>query len=221
MIAKSLISEIYIPLKTSDTGEQALTVMNLYHVRHLPIVNDNQLLGIISEEDILDFDLNEAIGSYSLTLFRAFCNEDDHIFEVMSKMAKYNVTVIPVVDHKENYIGLIDQETLIHRFAKDYSFDHTGSIIVIKTSQHNYSLSEISRIIESEGATILAIFTSQESSNDDNLYINIKINFIDSNHIIATLQRFGYVIEGSFTEEDHDEDALKDRYDSLMRYLNV
>ena len=52
MIARELISHLIQPLHTSDSGEQALTYLQVYHLKHLPIVNNEQLLGTISEEDI-------------------------------------------------------------------------------------------------------------------------------------------------------------------------
>ena len=63
MIAEKLISNSLIPLRTSDTGEEALGMMSDFYVRHLPIVNNQQLLGVLSEDDILDFDATEAVGS--------------------------------------------------------------------------------------------------------------------------------------------------------------
>jgi CBS domain-containing protein len=219
MIANQIISNTLSPLKTSDTGEQALTMMNLFHVRHLPIVNNEQLLGIVSEEDILDHDLNEPIGSYSLSLFRAYSFENEHIFELMGKMANYNLTVLPIVDEEENYLGLANLEEILHLFAKEYSFAEPGSIIVIKSSKYNYSMSEIARAIESEGATILSSFITNSPSKEY-IHITVKINHSDASRAIAVLKRFEYEIEASFSEEII-EDGIQDRYDSLMRYLDV
>ena len=75
MIASKLISSLVMPLKTSDSGEEALTLMNINHVKHLPIVNDTQLLGLISEGDVLSHDLNEPIGGYQLSLVRPYSYE--------------------------------------------------------------------------------------------------------------------------------------------------
>ena len=46
------------------------------------------------------------------------------------------------------------------------------------------------------------------------------INKKDLQRIIASLERYDYIIKGSFTEEEYI-DELKERYDSLMNYLNV
>lgn len=219
MIAKELISKTIDSLRTSDTGEETITMMGIYHVKHLPIVNNEQLLGLISEEDILDKDMNEAIGSYRLSMIKPYVQQNDHLFEVMKIMAQYKLSVIPVVDHDSKYLGLITQEDLISYFAVSFSFAEVGSIIVIETDKINYSLSEISRIIEGEGGTILATFlTRMEDSTK--VQITVKINQMSVGRIVASLERFDYHIHRAFTEDDY-ENVLKDRYDSLMSYLNV
>lgn len=219
MIAKDLISYELSPLRTSDTGEEAITMMGIFHVKHLPIVNDVELLGVISEEIILNHDMDESIGSYSLGLVRPYVEETDHIFEVMSKMAHAGLTVIPVVNKDDEYLGLITQEDLILFYAKSFSFSERGSILVISTSKPNYSLAEISRIVESENAAILSTFlTSVEDSNE--VQVTLKINKQDINAIIASFQRYDYTITAMFSEYEYVDD-LKERYDALMSYLNV
>lgn len=219
MIASELISDLLTPLMTSDTGEEALTLLSVNHIKHLPIVNDRILLGVISEEDILCNDLNEPIGSYDLTLSKAFAYDDEHLFEIMSKMAVNNLTTIPVIDVDENYLGLITQENLLQFYASSFSFTEPGSILVLETSKRQYSLAEISRIVESENAVILSSFLTSEQDSTSVL-ITLKINRLDINHIIKTFQRYDYLIKGNFSEKEY-VDGLKERYDSLISYLNV
>ena len=116
MVAESLISNVIIPLRTSDTGDEALSMMDDFYVRHLPIVNNEQLLGLISENDILNFDAHEAVGSYSLSLIRPYVNAQDHIYEVMRQLAQGDLSVIPVVDDENNYLGVVTQEDLLNYF---------------------------------------------------------------------------------------------------------
>jgi len=219
LIAKELISKTIDSLRPSDTGEETITMMGVYHVKHLPIVNNEQLLGLISEEEILDKDMNEPIGSYRLGMIKPYVQANDHLFEVMKIMAQYKLSVIPVVDQDNKYLGLITQEDLISFFAVSFSFAEAGSIIVIETDKINYSLSEISRIVEGEGGTILATFLAR-MEDSTKVQITVKINQMSVGRIVASLERFDYHIHGAFTEDDY-ENILKDRYNSLMSYLNV
>ncbi len=219
MIAGNLVSNDIIPLRTSDTGNEALAIMSEFGVRHLPIVNNKQLLGVLSEDEILNYDVDEAVGSYSLSLYRPYVSENDHLYEVMKVLADPNLTLVPVIDDEKNYIGYISQDDLINYFARTAPFTEPGSIIVLEMSKRDYSLSEISRIVESEGATILSSFVT---SSYDSYYVEvtIKINRPEIRRILATFDRFNYKIKASFLEASYS-DSLQERYDMLMTYLNV
>lgn len=219
MIAKDLISSAVLPLKTSDTGERALEFMSDFHVRHLPIVNKLELLGLLAEDDIYAHDVKEAVGSYSLSIRKTAVKTNDHIFEVMSLMAEYDLTTVPVVDDNENYLGIITLEDLLHYYASSFSFKEPGSILVLRMNKQDYLLSEISRLIEMENASIIGTFISNipESTN---ILVTIKINKQEISKIVSTLERFEYEIAGTYTESTY-VNLLKDRYDMLISYLNI
>jgi CBS domain-containing protein len=219
MIAENLMTEAILPLRTSDTGDDALAIMGENFVRHLPIVNNHQLLGLLSEDDIFDNDASEPVGSYRLTLMHARVRKDDHVYEVMRQMAEYQLTVVPVVDLEGNYIGMITLEDVLRFFAESNPFRDPGGIIVLEVARQDYSMAEIARIVESENALILSSFVQAypESSRID---VTLKINRQNIWPVLATFERFNYQVKASFGETDYYE-TLKERYDALMTYLKV
>lgn len=219
MTAQELISQSILPLRTSDTGEFALSIMIEFYVKHLPIVNKEQLLGLISEEDILEHDVLEPVGSYNLSLNRPYVNSSDHLFDVMRVMSEFNLTVIPVIEDDDRYIGLITQEDLIHFYAKSFSFSERGSIVVLEMSKSEYSLATLSQIVESENGVILSSFITAESDSL-RVLVTLKINKQDISSILAAFRRYEYEVRATFTENDY-YDTLKERYDLLMNYLDV
>jgi CBS domain-containing protein len=219
MTAQQLISDSIIPLRTSETGDTALGIMNDFYVRHLPIVNDKQLLGLISEEDILEHDAHEPVGSFQLSLIRPYVKYNDHLYEILRLIAEYHLTLIPVVDEEENYIGLVTLEDVLQYFTRTASFSEPGSIVVLEMSRHDYQLSQIAQIVESENAAVLSAFIT---TNLDSIRIDVtlKINRQNIQNILATFERYEYEVKASFNEIEY-LDSLRDRYDSLMAYLNV
>jgi acetoin utilization protein AcuB len=219
MIAKNIIRTTIAPLKTTDTGDFALQQMAEFHVRHLPIVENEQFIGLIAEDDIFHFDIDDEIGSFGLALSRPFVKENTHFYEVMQKMAEFRLTVIPIVGENERYEGAVVLEDLLFAFADSTSVSDYGSIIVLEAAPHDYSFAEIGRIVEAEGAMILSTFT-RTNPDDGMLEITLKINSMEVSGIIATLNRFDYEIKGAFSVSDYVEE-LQEHYDSLMSYLNV
>jgi len=219
VIAAQIITKDILPLKKSDNCAQAMTMMSVYHVSDLPVVEGDKLLGLVSEDDVTTVDPNKEISEFRLSQNFIYVSEDEHIFEVLGQLAENKISVIPVLSKEEKYLGLITQEHLIKFYANTYSFKEPGSIIVIKVNKREYSLSELTRVIEMEGPSILASFiTSLPDST--NLLVTIKINQQEISKVISALERYEYDIHAMFTENEYKSD-LKSRYDLLMTYLNV
>jgi len=219
MIAGNLYTKSIVPLRTSDTGREALSIMTEFNISHLPIVNNKQLLGLISEDDIINNNIDEAVGSYPLSQHKYYVTSQDHIYEVMRLLGEFQLSVIPVIDLEGNYLGLIFQDELLEFFSNTASFSEPGAIIVLEMNRRDYSLSEISRIVESENAAVLSAFvtTNLETGVID---VTLKINRQEIQNIIATFERFSYKVKASFQESLYN-DTLKERYDLLMSYLNI
>jgi len=219
MIAKELISNLILPLSPSDTLEEALTIMSIYHVKHLPIVENENLVGILSEDDATTNDPGTLVKDIPTSSAYSFVSKNDHVFEILGRLAQNKMTTVPVVDEDEKFVGIVTQEDLVKYYANSFSFKEPGSIVVIETSRREYSLSEVCRVIEYENASILSTFITA-IENTEVLLLTIKINQQEISTIITALERYGHNIKASFTEDEF-EDNLKDRYDQLMNYLNV
>jgi len=219
MIASDLITYDIPPLKVTDTGTKALDWMEEFKTTSLPVVSNNRYIGLINESDILDRnDSDEIIETYNLTFKKPLGYQNQHLFEIISIMAENDITVLPIVDVNEQYVGLITSETIIKEFAKAVSVNNLGSIITLEVNLRDYSLAEIAKMVESDDAKILSSFiTSHTDSNK--LEVTLKINKTDISRILHTFERFNYVVTASYNETDYHKD-LKDRYDEFMRFLN-
>jgi predicted transcriptional regulator len=220
MIAKELISDKIPPIMTSESGLEALAIMDEYRVSHLPIVNNEEFLGLISEEDI--FDLNhfeESVGNHQLSLNRPFVTENQHVYDVIKLIAEMKLSLVPVLDSNNNYLGIITRQALVECFAEFSAVQNPGGIIVLDLNEKDYSLSEIAQIVESNDARILSIYI-RSYQDSTRLEITLKINKMDITSIISTFNRYDYTIKASFSASEYD-DYLRDRFDSLMAYLNI
>lgn len=220
MYARELISEDIPPLKTSDTGERALAWMDEFRVSHLPIVNNVDFLGLISESDILDFNsASEPIGGHTLNLSRPYVFDYQHTYDVLKVMSSLKLSVIPVLNEHDQYLGLIHLSTLLQHFAEMASMKESGGLLILELNIHDYSLSEIARIVESNDAKILSLYISSHIDSNK-LELTIKINRTDLSPIIQTFNRYNYTIKASFHQSEYVDD-LKDRFDSFMSFLNI
>lgn len=220
MTAKDLITDKIPFVKTSHTGLEVLTLMDDFKVSHLPIANNEQFLGLISEEDIFSQNrFDDSIGSLQLSLTRAYVNEDQHIYEVIKTISEQKLSLVPVVDSRNVCLGVITLDTLVQRFAELMAANNPGGILILELNENDYSLSEISQIVESNDARILSVYL-HTFSDSTKLEVTLKINKMDLSSILATFNRYDYIIRASFSESGYD-DYLRDRFDSFMTYLNI
>ena len=221
MLAREMISDVVPALKTSDTAQTALNWMEIFRVSHLPIVNETDYLGLISDSDI--YDLNqpeEPIGNHSLSLPRPSVKGTQHIYEVLALAARHKLTVVPVVDDDNLYGGVITYNELISAMAAISAVDQPGGVIILQVLQRDYSMSRISQIVESNDARILSMHIT---SNPDStvLEITLKINTADLASIIRTFERYSYEVTTWVTDNDEMDRFYTDRYNLLMKYLNM
>lgn len=221
MTAQEILSDIIVPLKTSDTVEVAISMMNEFKVSHLPIVNNLAYLGLVSEGDLEDNmeDIDLPIGNIKLSLARPMIEGFHHVYDVIRIMSEMGLSVLPVVDAEENYLGVVSLESLNRQLVHLAAVDNPGAVLVLSMSQNDYSLSEIAQIVESNDAKILSMYITSDIDST-NLDVIIKVNKQDIEGIINTFNRYNYTIK-AFYGRDENPDDLRDRFDSLMNYLNV
>lgn len=220
MIAKELISASVLPLKTSDTGLVAMHWFDEFRVTHLPVVGDSQLLGLISEDDIFtEGSFEEPIWNFQLKLQNVSILHTRHIYEAIKLFADYKLTTLPVVDEKGAYLGVITLADIVKNLASTVAVSNPGGILVLELNANDFSMVEISKIIEDNDAKILSFYITSPADST-RLELTMKLNRIDIQPIMQSFIRYDYTIKASFFESDYFEN-LRERYDLLMTYLNV
>jgi CBS domain-containing protein len=220
MIAKELISNDIAPLHTSDTALQALSWMEEYRVSHLPIVNNIDFLGLISEEDIYKIsDFEEPVGNHLLSISKQYIFGDQHLYDVIKTISSQHLTLLPVLNESRQYLGVITIADLVTSISEMAAVENPGGIIILELNQNDYSLTEITQIIETNDAKILSLYITSHPDTTK-IELTIKVNKMDIRPIIQTLNRYDYTIKASFAEAEYYDDLL-DRYNSLMNYLNI
>ena len=221
MLAKDLISDTVPSLRTSDTGLKALSWMDIFRISHLPIVNNTEFLGLISDKDIYDLNMaDEPIGNHTLSLSRPFVTANQHIYEVIQLASELKLSIIPVLDDDKKFIGVITLQDLMHFVAELAALKQPGGIIVLELNVNDYSLSQIAQIIESNDAKILSLYVSSPADSTK-MDVYIKINSTDLTSIIQTFNRYNYNIKASYQDNEKLDTLYNNRFELFMKYLNV
>ncbi|MFN8145174.1 MAG: CBS domain-containing protein [Bacteroidia bacterium] len=220
MIAKDLINDSFPPLKLSDSGLKAINWMEEFRLEHLPLVDGVNYIGLASEEDILKLSaLDQALANHNLPLIRPFVRYNQPVFEVVKLISKDKLTIVPVLDAADHYIGLVTLQDILKHYSDSGIFEDANGVIVLEVGAKSYSLSEIAHIIETEDGKIISSYITPNPENEM-IDITIKINQRELSRILASFNRHGYYVKEHYHQNEFMDD-LKSRYDSLMNYLGI
>ncbi|MES2455574.1 MAG: CBS domain-containing protein [Bacteroidota bacterium] len=220
MLASELISTTIPPLMASDSVRKSLERMTEFKVSHLPIVNEIQFLGLISEDDLVEVrEMDQSIGALQLSILNPFVYEDTHIYDIIRLFDQLQLSVVPVLDYKRNYLGLIAVNHILKHISEIYAVKEYGGIIVLEISNRNNSLAHMAQIVEADNAQILSSYV-QSYPESTKMDVTLKINKTDLSGILASFERYNYQIKAVFNSTIADN-GTEDRYNSFMNYLNV
>ena len=219
MQANTLISSSIKSIHPVEDGNKALEMMDQFRIHHLAIVKNNFYMGVISDKEIMSWNSeDDSIEEHLTNLAAPYVRHNQHLFDIIEVLEKNNLSIVPVLDEKNHYLGVITSRKLLYSIAKSATIQSPGGVIILEMPDHDYSLTEIASIVESNNTKILSSYIISKP-NSINIEVTIKLNKQEVTAIIKDFERHEYKVSASYKDEEADGDYLE-RYESLMRFLN-
>lgn len=220
MQAIDLLSKAILPLNPRDPVARALDLMDEFKTSVLPVVANGRLLGLMKDSATLD-NSNPAATVETLMdkVEIPYVRDRQHLYDVLKLMAAMGLSVVPVLDMGGRYLGVVSEHEAMRRMAELANASVTGSVLVLDIARNDYSLQQIARIVEDEGARILSLFCS-DVPDSMRMEVTLKVNREDVRAIIQAFERFEYNVHTTF-QGSKAEDDLRDRYEDVMRIIKM
>jgi CBS domain-containing protein len=133
LLVRDIMQHKIVTVSAGDRLSTVEDIMTLGGVRHMPVVSAGELVGVVSERDLLRASLSNLSEEYASDHRRAFL----HAIEIESVMSSPPVTIgpeaeirdaaramavqkigcLPVVEPPGKLIGLVTETDLLHYFA--------------------------------------------------------------------------------------------------------
>jgi CBS domain-containing protein len=219
MTAAELIKNELPHLKPTDSVQQALDLMQEFHVSQLPVVVNQKCAGLLNEDDLLGANEQDAVESLLPLAQQVYVRSGDFFLAPLKIMHQRKLSLLPVVKEDGEYLGVITATDLLHAAAHYNAAAEPGGVIILQMAPNNFTISELGRIVESNDARIIHLNTWIDSTNGQ-LMVAMKINKNDLQDILASLERYEYNVVQYFGE-NLSEEELRLNFDHLMNYLNI
>jgi predicted transcriptional regulator len=218
MLTRDLITQTIPYLQLHDKVYHALQLMSDYHVAHLPVVKDDNYVGVISEEQLLHSDDEDFIEELQVGDGASSVQATDHFLKAVQVAVVNKLSMVPIVQG-EQMLGVVTYDDLLRNTSNFMSLNNPGALIVLEIESTSYSFAEISRIVETNDAQITQLNTLIDPETGI-MQVTIRVSKMEVSDIIATFQRYEYNVKYYFGEELY-ENELRTNYENLMNYLKI
>jgi len=220
MLTVDLINKNIPRLQLEDSVSKALKLINDFKLTHLPIVSEESFLGLISEDDLLDAE-NEKLLIEVLqeSFLKPAVNDKIHFLNAVNYCNQHDTNIVPVVNSENDFLGVITTTELLKTLGNFAGANEIGGIIVIEMERTQFSISEISRIAESNDCTVLHLNTTTHPQTGL-LTVTIHINKKEIAAVVSTFERYEYDVIYHVGDQNF-ENEIEDNYKHLMNYLDI
>lgn len=219
MLASQLVNSGFPAVNLFDKVSFALRLMDEYDVLHLPVLSEEKYAGMVSKDDLLDADESNPLASLQSSLIHISVKGEEYFLSALKLIAENELSLLPVVNEQVELQGVITAKALLTRVALFIGTEEPGGIIVLEVEKRNFSFGEISRLVETNDAYITQLNTYTEADTGL-VVVTVKVNKIELSDIVATFQRYEYIVRYYFGEEAYANE-LKENYNHLISYLNM
>ena len=132
MIAEDLINYMIPPLKGTDDAHKAIVWMEEFRCSYMPVVENERLLGFISEEIILETnDIEQLVKDFNLVGANCFVHLDTHFYDILKVAADNKLQMVAVLNEDQKYAGVITVQDTLTSFAPNRGRTITGRYISV------------------------------------------------------------------------------------------
>ena len=221
MTTEELIDSTIDIVNVDHTIDTILDMMQDGAKTVLPVVENNKFLGFVKEEQLLNIaDPSKELKNFPVEFKDNYIKNTEHVYGLIFKYLKFNTTMLAVISEDGTYLGSVSQDSLRLLFKDWLCFNSQGGIIVLDINILTYSLSDICKIVESNGAKIFSAEVTEDSGNKGKNYLTLKFNTDELTRIIAALERYQYNIIAYYHNAQF-ENVDQQRLDNFFKFINI
>lgn len=206
MLVRDVLTPNVISVSPKTTLPEAVRLMRERGIRHLPVVEDGKLVGIVSDRDLkramaspatslevheLTYLLNRlAVGEIMtrtvITIGAMFPVEEAARLMVMEK-----VSALPVTD-ADRLIGIVTETDVLDLFVRAMGAGTPSSRLDVRLGDRQNALAEVVRITENAGAVVSSVMTLVD--RDGRKEAVLRLATINPGPAVKALEAQGYTV---------------------------
>ncbi|MGI6685488.1 MAG: CBS and ACT domain-containing protein [Bacillota bacterium] len=207
MHVRSRMTKEPVTITKQTTIADALELMRKHNIRRLPVLENNKLVGIVTDRDLSEvspspattlsvFEINYLLAKMKIKDVlpkkqKVFTiSPDAFIEEAAIIMREHKVGALPVMENNK-LVGIITETNIFDAFIDLLGVREQGCRIDIEVADEPGVLANVTQIIKEDGANISRVAVFREEGKT---YLVIRLTTFYGEPIIKTLEEHGYKI---------------------------
>jgi acetoin utilization protein AcuB len=194
MLVKNWMSKNIFTIGVENSMHDATAILKQHHIRMLPVVKKDKLVGIITDRDLKRASASDAtsleIHELLYLLMKIKIKDimtknpiavplDWTVEETARLLLSNKISGAPVIDEKDRVVGVITQTDLF-RVLISLTGIHAGGIqFGFKTKDYPGSIKELADIIREFGGQMVSILSSYDNVPEGFRMVYIRMRHID------------------------------------------
>jgi acetoin utilization protein AcuB len=208
LLVKDSMTREVVALSPQATAGEALALCRERRIRHLPVLEDGRLVGIVSDRDLRsatpalgDPARAEAMGKILVheVMARevATIHPDDPIEEAANAMRERKIGCLPVVED-DNLVGVITSSDVMEALVYLMGAHEPGNRLEVVMPDRPGTLAGVAGIFGELGINIVSVVAGPRralpGSSDPGRVAVFRVDTIDLREAVEILERAGYAV---------------------------
>jgi len=180
--------------------QKAILLMKKHSIRHLPVIEEGRLVGLVTEGDVRQVfvaSLIEELTIDDIMIKDPITVKADTEIDDAARLIYYNkIGGLPVVDEGQRLVGIITVADIMAAFIELMGILKSSSRIDIVLGPDPEAFEEVSRIISSKGGKIISVGMLPQSERKENIYF-FRLKKRRIGKIVDALGEAGYTVIAS------------------------
>jgi acetoin utilization protein AcuB len=174
--------------------QEATDLMKKYSIRHLPVVEDDQLVGFITESDLRQFSfpsMVEDIPVHQVMVLNPITVNANASIETAARLIHdYKIGGLPVLD-KKKLVGIITASDLLSAFIEVLGLFKASTRVDVVVDKKG-GIEDVTRIINDHGGEIISVAIESHAARRKVHYF--RLERCDSAPIVEALEKAGHKV---------------------------
>ena len=204
MLVKNWMSKEIVTVDADDSMQNAIYILQEQNIKMLPVMDDGNLVGIITDRDLkkaspsdaTTLDMHELLFLISKIKVRDLMKKpvytarpDDTVEEAASLLLEKKISGLPVLDENNRLVGIITQSDIFRVLLSLSGLGKKGIQFAIRIKDMPGIIKEVRELIHEYGGRTASILSSSDNAPDGYLNFYFRIYQIDRERLPSLLDR--------------------------------